>query len=91
MFIVVSYDIPNDRKRTKLFNLLKGYGVHTQYSVFECDLRPEKIVEMQERIQRLVDPKEDHVRFYSLCAKDVRSIRRLGGAPPTVDKPFYLL
>ena len=90
MFIVVSYDIPDDRRRTRLFKLLKGYGQHVQYSVFECDLRPEKLAEMQARIQQLVESNKDHVRFYRLCANDVRRISQIGGMPPTSERPFYL-
>ncbi|HBY96649.1 MAG TPA: CRISPR-associated endonuclease Cas2 [Chloroflexi bacterium] len=91
MFIVVSYDIPDDRRRMKLFKLLKDYGRHTQYSVFECDLRPQQFAELRRRIRELVDARQDHVRFYSLCAADVRSIRHIGGGAPAVDPQFYLL
>ncbi len=90
MFVVVSYDIPDDARRTRLFTLLKGYGQHTQYSVFECDLSPERFTEMVTRIRFLVDSNADHVRFYRLCAKDVRNIYRIGGLTPVKEKPFYL-
>ncbi|BAZ29225.1 hypothetical protein NIES4074_16640 [Cylindrospermum sp. NIES-4074] len=40
MFIVVSYDISEDKRRTKIHSVLKGYGQWMQYSVFECDLTP---------------------------------------------------
>ena len=36
MFIVISYDIPADKRRTKLAQLLENYGQRVQYSVFEC-------------------------------------------------------
>src|SRR6185436_13646804 len=35
MLILVSYDIPDDRRRTKLANALKDFGERVQYSVFE--------------------------------------------------------
>ena len=37
-FIVVVYDISNDKRRVKLHNLLKDYGTPVQYSVLECYL-----------------------------------------------------
>ena len=38
MYFVVSYDISDDKRRTKIHNTLKSYGQRVQYSVFECDL-----------------------------------------------------
>lgn len=35
--IVVSYDISNDKKRTKFSKYLSKYGHRIQYSVFEID------------------------------------------------------
>ena len=35
-YYIVSYDISNDKKRTKMLRLLKNYGVRVQKSVFEC-------------------------------------------------------
>jgi len=66
-FVVVSYDIPDDRRRTKVCNLLKDYGQRVQYSVFECELRPEDLRRLKERLKPLLDLEEDDVRFYRLC------------------------
>jgi CRISPR-associated protein Cas2 len=66
-FIVVSYDIPDDRRRTKVCHLLKDYGERVQYSVFECRLRPRDFGRLRERLKPLLEPKEDDVRFYRLC------------------------
>jgi len=40
-FILVTYDIENDRRRTKIHKVLEGYGISVQYSVFECFLSDE--------------------------------------------------
>jgi len=65
--VVVSYDIPEDRRRTKVCNLLKDYGQRVQYSVFECELRPRDLQRLKERLKPLLDLEEDDVRFYRLC------------------------
>jgi CRISPR-associated protein Cas2 len=39
-----------------------------QYSVFECQLRPRDFKRLRERLKPLLEPKEDDVRFYRLCA-----------------------
>jgi len=36
MLILVSYDVPDDRRRTKIAALLKDFGERVQYSVLEC-------------------------------------------------------
>jgi len=41
MLILVSYDIPNDRRRVKIAKTLEDFGDRVQYSVFECDLEQE--------------------------------------------------
>lgn len=38
-FMVVAYDVPSDKRRTRLHKQLKNYGDPVQYSVFECNLR----------------------------------------------------
>lgn len=35
---VIAYDIPDDKRRTKVHKLLSGFGKWTQYSLFECFL-----------------------------------------------------
>ena len=38
MFYLVSYDIPDTKRRTKLAKTLEDFGDRVQYSVFECIL-----------------------------------------------------
>jgi CRISPR-associated protein Cas2 len=66
-FVVVSYDIPADRRRSRVCRLLKDYGERVQYSVFECLLRPEDLKRLRERLRPLLVLEEDDVRFYRLC------------------------
>lgn len=67
-FIVVCYDIPDDRRRTRLHALLCDYGTPVQYSVFECVVDGTQLAQMQRRVRRLIKPRLDHVRYYRLCA-----------------------
>ncbi|MGB3512406.1 MAG: CRISPR-associated endonuclease Cas2 [Microcoleaceae cyanobacterium] len=34
--MIVVYDIPDDKRRTKLSNFLEDYGRRVEFSVFEC-------------------------------------------------------
>jgi CRISPR-associated protein Cas2 len=66
-FVVVSYDIPDDRRRNRVCKLLKDYGERAQYSVFECALRRKDLKRLRERLKPLLVLEEDDVRFYRLC------------------------
>jgi len=78
---VVSYDIPDDRRRTKVYHLLKDYGQRVQYSVFECRLRPKDLKRLRERLQPLLDLAEDDVRFYRLCEVCLPKAKIWGPSP----------
>jgi len=49
MLVVVVYDIPDDKRRTKLSKFLEGYGRRTQFSVFECFLSLEEMRELYDK------------------------------------------
>lgn len=78
MFVVIAYDVADDHRRLRVMKLLKGYGAHVQESVFECDLQEGLYRQMLQRLQRLLDPEADNVRFYHLCVTDRQRIRQMG-------------
>ena len=67
MFYVISYDIPDDRRRNQLAKALKGFGIRVQYSVFEAHLNRREYQELKRAVERIIDPSEDSVRYYRLC------------------------
>jgi CRISPR-associated protein Cas2 len=89
MFIVISYDVVADKQRTKVLKLLKGYGTHVQYSVFECDLNDVQIASLKQELAALIDPLTDSVRLYPLDQAAVRRVQVLGVGQVTVDPLFY--
>ena len=91
MFYLVSYDIPDDKRRTKLAKSIKDFGNRVQYSVFECNLDGALLDEMISRIEEIVDPAEDSVRIYTLCAACERIIRIIGTGEVTKDEDVYIL
>jgi len=66
-FVLVVYDISNDRRRTKLHNVLLNYGTPVQYSVFECLLDAEGLKRMKRATLKVIKPRVDRVRYYYLC------------------------
>lgn len=91
MLIVVSYDVPNDRRRTRLAHMLKDFGQRVQYSVFECLLDAEALDRLRQRIEKLTDPLEDSVRIYRLCLECEQKVEIQGLGKVTEDPDVYVL
>lgn len=89
MLIVVSYDLPDDRRRTRLAHALKDFGERVQYSVFEC--RGDRLDLLREKINKLIDPKEDSVRIYRLCQECRGKVEILGLGEVAEDPDVYVL
>lgn len=77
-WVVVSYDIPDDKRRTKVMKIVEGYGRRAQYSVFECEIAPAALRQLQERLRDVIDDSEDDVRFYALCQECLGKVTILG-------------
>ena len=74
MLYVISYDIPDDRRRNQLAKALKGFGTRVQYSVFEAHLNGKQYEELKRAVARIIDLAEDSVRYYTLCGACVGRI-----------------
>lgn len=82
MLYVVAYDIPDDKRRTKVHRLLCGYGAWTQFSLFECWLTRRQLLELQAKLGRLLNEARDRVRLYPLCGACQGKVLTVGGARP---------
>ncbi|HZS87889.1 MAG TPA: CRISPR-associated endonuclease Cas2 [Chloroflexota bacterium] len=88
-FYVVSYDIPDDRRRNRVHRLLSGFGTNVQDSVFECYLTATQVTMLQEELRREINRAEDHMRFYSLCRECQKHIEALAGQPPSEPHAYF--
>ena len=91
MLYVVSYDISDDRRRTRIAKTLLDFGSRVQYSVFECILDDDLLRQMRERIEKIASIEEDRVRIYTMCAKCERAIALIGRGEITKDKDVYII
>jgi CRISPR-associated protein Cas2 len=67
-FLLIVYDISNDKRRTKLHNVLLDFGTPVQYSVFECHTVAKSMARLKKAVRKIIRPKKDNVRYYFLCA-----------------------
>jgi len=92
MHFIVTYDIENDRRRTKIHKLLQGYGSAVQFSVFECFISEEEYAQLRQRLRKLLDPKHplDSVRYYVLCRNCVEQVDVDGNRNFEIHSPFII-
>lgn len=87
---VVAYDIPSDKRRTKIHKILLGYGKWTQYSLFECFLTKKQLLLLRSKLEEHLVAEQDSVRFYPLCTNCVSKVETVGGTPPA-DQVLFIV
>jgi len=69
MLFIFTYDIVDDKRRTKLAKKLGNFGIRVQYSVFECELNAEKLQQVIKMSLEFIDLQQDSLRIYALCQR----------------------
>ena len=87
---VIAYDIPDDKRRTKVHKLLSGFGKWTQFSLFECFLSKKELVLLRSKLSEHLEAAQDSVRFYPLCANCLDKVETVGGPLPAEDLLFLV-
>ena len=87
---VIAYDIPDDKRRTKVHKLLSGFGKWTQFSLFECFLSKKELILLRSKLAEHLEAAQDSVRFYPLCANCLDKVETVGGPLPAEDLLFLV-
>ena len=69
-FVLISYDIADDKRLRRMFKLLHGYGEPVQYSVFLCQLSEKDKVVLTEKIKDILHHAEDQTVMIALGPVD---------------------
>ena len=77
-FYVLAYDIPDDRRRTKIAKLCESVAERVQGNVFEGYLSPQEVKSLLNWVARVLETEEDNLRFYLLCAGCRQKVTSLG-------------
>lgn len=91
---LVCYDICDDKRLRKVFRVVKDYGDHLQYSVFECQLTPSDLVKLRSELGASIHHTEDQVLFVCLGPSEGRGdrvITALGKPYTPIDAPCIIL
>ena len=89
MMVLVTYDISTEtedgkRRLRRVAKQCQSYGQRVQNSVFECILEPALLVKLKAKLEAIIDPEVDSLRYYHL-GNDWRKRIEHVGAKPAVD------
>lgn len=66
-----TYDVSEDKRRTKLFELLKDHGEHVQFSVFLCSLTAMEVKRLGATASEIIHQEEDQLLVIDIGPDDV--------------------
>ncbi len=78
MYLIVCYDIVEDRRRGRLMRKLRDYLSHVQKSVFEGELADDRLEPLRRMVMEEIDPGSDTVRIYHQCGRCIPATEVLG-------------
>jgi CRISPR-associated protein Cas2 len=81
---LVSYDIADDKRRGKVFDLLEGRGDHAQFSVFFCQLNLRELALLRADLTVAIHHDDDQVLLVDLGPAH----NPLDGGIECLGKPF---
>ena len=91
MYYIITYDIPDTPRRTKIAKILLDFGNRVQYSVFEAELTEELYQKMVKRIRWHLIENEDNLIIYRLCQNCTAQKEQLGCGQLVEDKDVYII
>lgn len=94
MFLLVAYDIADDRLRTRVHDTLHAFGTRVQFSVFECHLTPRQVQRLYQRLDVVFTPHAasgDTIRCYPIPGRSLAAAHGLGETAALTRDPLYYL
>jgi CRISPR-associated protein Cas2 len=91
---LVCYDICDDKRLRKVFKIMRNWGDHLQYSIFECQLTPTDLAVCRGELAEVIQHAQDQVLFVDLGPTEGRGERVITalGIPYTpFNAPLYVV
>ena len=77
-YLVIAYDTPSDKRRTKIVKILKRFGERRQYSLFEARVTRDQLATLQRELLKMVDEAEETIAIYFLGPENLKKTLRVG-------------
>ena len=83
MMVLITYDVnvtsPTGKSRLRrVAKQCVNHGQRVQNSVFECLVDPTQFAELRHRIEKIIDPEFDSVRYYFLGSNWKNRVEHVG-------------
>ncbi len=83
MHVLITYDVatadkPGQKRLRAVARTCEDWGQRVQHSVFECKVDPGQYVALKAKLESIIDPKTDSLRFYLLGADWGRRVEHVG-------------
>ncbi len=72
---LVCYDICDAKRLRQVFRIMRNYGDHLQYSIFECQFNPVDRAKCQHELSEIINHGQDQVLFVDLGPTEGRGER----------------
>ena len=86
MLVLVTYDVRTSdaggaKRLRRVAKACRDYGQRVQYSVFEIEVDPAQWTALRAKLEALIDPAHDSLRYYHLGANGQRRVEHVGAKP----------
>jgi CRISPR-associated protein Cas2 len=88
MLVLVTYDVrtlegKGQARLRAVAKACRDYGQRVQFSVFEIEVDPAQWVKLKARLESIINPDVDSLRYYYLGANWQRRVEHVGAKPAT--------
>ena len=86
MLMLVTYDVRTSEpggagRLRRVAKVCRDFGQRVQYSVFEIEVDPAQWTVLKARLETIIDPRSDSLRYYHLGASGRQRIEHVGAKP----------
>ncbi|WP_026314528.1 CRISPR-associated endonuclease Cas2 [Heyndrickxia acidiproducens] len=83
MLVVITYDVctitnSGQKRLRKVAKVCQNYGQRVQNSVFECFVDATQLASLKIKLENIINPKEDSLRFYQLGNSYKNKVSHIG-------------
>lgn len=83
MLVLVTYDVSlvrpgGARRLRRVAKACQDHGQRVQFSVFEIEVDPAQWAALKAKLERLIDPEQDSLRYYYLGSNWRRRVEHVG-------------
>jgi len=91
MKYILCYDIQDDKRLRKVSKIMEAYGYRVQKSVFGAFLSVNDMEELDRRLKKTLNEKEDSVRIYRMCEACDKLVNIIGLGEKVEMKKYIIL